>query len=119
MAAPFTAHIITIGTNKFVVELPDEYENIADIVNIKKVTTTEEQLGAMPNSISALKKYGQLVSLRVGCGESVIKGRKLKYHSINCPVDKVVSAILNLREKNLGTQGTIQTIGFKRRRTRS
>lgn len=118
MAISRTEHVITVGTNKFVVELPDYYENIGDIVGIKKITADTDTTGALPGTEEGLKRYGYLTQLRCGCGLDTIKGRKLKYHQIVCVTSDLVTATAQLKGKNLPnlTNGDIRTVGFKRKK---
>lgn len=116
MANPFTEHILTVGATKYLVHLPDEYEEIGEIVNIHKSTNPEQKVGAVPTTIDLLVEYSQVVRVRVGTGSNAISGRRLKYRSIVCPVDKFIVARESLKGKSLGTQGTIQTVGTKRSR---
>ena len=83
------SHALTLNGKTFGVTLPDIYDNIADVVGVKKQTAKQVVEAAL--TVNESRKNGMAVELKV-----TTTG---KNHSILCAIDKVSSALGTLRDR--------------------
>lgn len=103
-------HIVTIGNIKYSVEQPiGDYDNIGDIVGIKKAPADGADLD-VHNTVSELQRAGKVV--RISC-----RLANKKTNSILCAVDKVAGALGKLRGKSLAGS-TVKSATIPRKRSR-
>jgi hypothetical protein len=103
-------HIVTIGNIKYSCEQPiSDYDNIGDIVGIKKAPDTGADLD-VHNTVSELQRAGKVI--RLSC-----RLANKKTNTILCAIDKVAGALGKLRGKTLAGS-PIKSVTIPRKRSR-
>lgn len=104
------AHIVGTGASAVVVDLPDVYGNIADVVGVKKITGDIPD-GASSTSVRMGVKTAAFIKMYIG----YIEGTKRKYSHIIVSIDKVKTAPKAVIGKTYNSF-KIKTAGFSSRR---
>lgn len=102
-------HYIESEGGKVGVKLPDVYGSIADIVGVKKLTTTDKL--SVTAEVDDLKQSGVALTLSARIQE----GTEIKTKRILCSMKLASTAVGQLVGKQVGT-GTIKSVGIKRER---
>lgn len=113
MAPPLALHSINLAGATFSIMLPDEYEEIGGVLGIEKLPANATAVPILV-TVQELIKTGRAIHIRCSVGA---RGH-LKYSKVLCPSEKIASALGGLRNKTLGSRGTIHHTGFTRRRRR-
>jgi hypothetical protein len=101
-------HVITVGTSKVGVILPDEYGAIATTVGVTKVSGNNKP--ELSSSTPDLLKAGQALKIRI----SYSIGGKRRTSDVLCDIDKAKTAVTELVGKTF-REATIITAYFPRR----
>jgi hypothetical protein len=101
-------HIVKVGTAKIGIIEPDNYDKISSIVGVTKATDTD--VLDDEGTIGALKKRGKLISLKVRTADG-------KYHTVQCSVDKISTAVPTLKGKEFAGS-KIKSVSVPRKRSR-
>jgi hypothetical protein len=101
-------HVIKVGSAKIGITEPDNYQNIADIVGVKKAVDTDvlDDDGTIGN----LKRRGKIVSFKV-------RTKDKKTHTVQCSMDKASTAVSTLKGKTFAGS-TITSVSIPRKRSR-
>lgn len=102
-------HVLTVnGTKIGIDQAQSDYENIGDIVGIKKATDSENVTAFM--DVPDVQKNG--LAVRLSC-----RLKNKKTNSILCAIDKVSSARASLRGKTMAGS-TVVSVRIPRKRSR-
>ncbi|MBW4425935.1 MAG: hypothetical protein KME50_16160 [Nostoc desertorum CM1-VF14] len=104
------AHIVGTGSGAVVIDLPDVYGNIADLVGVRKVTGDIPD-GASSTTVRMGIKTASFIKMYI----SYMEGTKRRYSQIIVSVDKVKTAPKAVIGKTYNSF-KIKTAGFSSRR---
>lgn len=101
-------HVVSIGTNKYAVDLPDIYDSISSVVGVSQATASDTFVGG--GSAAQLIRQGQAIRINV----RYLDGTKTKTTSILCDIDKAAGAVKALKGKTIANM-TIKSACLPRR----
>lgn len=108
---PRKEHLVTVGTRKFLVELPDVYDSIKTQTGVEEATDANRADG-LSYTVAGLLYSGMAAKLTVSYREN----NKRKTAEIIVAIDKLSSAITGLKGKSF-SGGTIIKAYTPRRAT--